>query len=173
MAPAPETPQGQTGLSSRLLTMKFMMRSTATPSSEEPSSKRRKLKNASDDVPSTAALVDAAAVQAALEEQEARRQNALAKHTNEYADTHWVLDAPIPTPNPGPDRASLKVEYVGYAAIDASSGSDEDDLQLPVGRKTTQNYRRPNEKACSIQPSDSARVARPQADGSRLGQGDK
>ncbi|KAM0507257.1 hypothetical protein ACHAP8_000884 [Fusarium lateritium] len=87
---APETPRA---VSSRLLTMKFMQRAVASenssPASETHSSKKRKTDHSSP-AGRLDLNIDQAAIQAALDAQETKRQEALEKHVG--ADTRWVLN---------------------------------------------------------------------------------
>ncbi|KAK2062652.1 hypothetical protein LY76DRAFT_613506 [Colletotrichum caudatum] len=135
---APETPPSR-GISSRLLTMKFMQRaanSAPAPESspEEPSSKRRKFQNSplSGDFHS----FDQAAVQAAMKQQEATRLSALEASRAELADTHWVLDGDWGKPTEAEAAAAApNIVYVGYADIDGAEGEDEPKPVAQVGRK--------------------------------------
>jgi hypothetical protein len=132
------------GMSSRLLTMKFMQRAAAstpsspasnagTPKNEESSSKRRKISHvpsASEEVDS---LVDRQAVQAAIDEGERKREEALAKHAAELGDARWVLDVQADKSSSGASaQRPLQVVQVGFAQIDSPnvsgdySDSDED-----------------------------------------------
>ncbi|KAI6772050.1 hypothetical protein HG530_003008 [Fusarium avenaceum] len=124
---APETPRG---VSSRLLTMKFMQRAVASenssPASETHSSKKRKTAHS----PVAGRLdlnIDQAAIQAALDAQETTRQTALEQHVG--ADTRWVLDSNITSSKAtSQSKTPLNVVYVGYGDIDSSndSGDNED-----------------------------------------------
>ncbi|OHE92791.1 hypothetical protein CORC01_11941 [Colletotrichum orchidophilum] len=132
---APETPPGR-GISSRLLTMKFMQRAAASdsapePSPEEPSSKRRKFQNSplSGDFHS----FDQTAVQAALKQQEAKRLSALEASRAELADTHWVLDGSWGK-STETENAPPNIVYVGYADIDVADGEEEATATAQVGR---------------------------------------
>lgn len=125
--------------------MKFMQRAAAsassagTPSSDERSAKRRKEHSS----PAGAAngLVDQAAIQAALKDQEDKRQAALENHTVDWADTHWVLPETL-VPVARTPGTPLNVVYVGFADIDASSGSDDEKKSAKNGRKQTGNYKK-------------------------------
>ncbi|KAM0284833.1 hypothetical protein ACHAQH_001754 [Verticillium albo-atrum] len=160
MAPkdmAPETPPSR-GISSRLLTMKFMQRAAATSETpttpDEPSaksgttssSKRRRFENS----PLTGDFhsFDEAAIQAALKEQEATRQAALKLHKTELADTNWVIDGFASTTAAAPQV----VEYVGYSQIDAGGEEDTTD-RVQTGRKRIGNYKTREEKRAKEEPS--------------------
>lgn len=130
----PETPKG---VSSRLLTMKFMQRAAASassngsPGSDVPSSKKRKL----DYSPAPGRInpnIDHALIQAALNDQEATRQAALAKHS--AADTHWILKTNIGKSQDKKQSHPLNIVYVGYGDIDASKDSDENEDNPAEGR---------------------------------------
>ncbi|KAK1981073.1 zinc knuckle [Colletotrichum cereale] len=133
---APETPPSR-GISSRLLTMKFMQRAANSgpapeSSPEEPSSKRRKFQNSplSGDFHS----FDQAAVQAAMKQQEATRLSALEASRAELADTHWVLDGDWDKPTEA-EAAPPNIVYVGYADIDGADGEDASKPATHIGRK--------------------------------------
>ncbi|KAJ9130335.1 hypothetical protein NKR23_g12252 [Pleurostoma richardsiae] len=149
---ASQTPKGP---SARLLTMKFMQRAVAstpsspsTPQSEDvPSAKRRKvsgppLKGAGDS-PSQSPIFNQRVVQAALEEEERKRQAALDRQAAESGDTHWVLDIRKPVSNSDlAVKTPLNVVQVGFAQIDSIDASEEDlsreeapKVSVPVVRK--------------------------------------
>ncbi|KAI0542304.1 hypothetical protein GGR58DRAFT_304039 [Xylaria digitata] len=133
---SPGTPKT---MSSRLLTMKFMQRAAAsspsstpgTPPSNDQSNKRRKVSHNTAPQQNVDALVNQAAIQAAIAEEEKKVESALLKRAEELGDAHWVLDVPeqakghaAPTP--------LKVIQVGFAQIDSSDGvgneTDSDEI---------------------------------------------
>ncbi|KFH47963.1 hypothetical protein ACRE_012740 [Hapsidospora chrysogenum ATCC 11550] len=136
---APETPKG---VSSRLLSMKFMQRAVAsaasTPGSgsEPPSSKKRKLGHSPAD-DEFSANIDQAAVQAAIDDREAKRQAALEKHAGN--DTHWVLPTNLGKKQKREEKQPLKVVYVGYGDLD-SSGEDSEGASKPA-RTSTAKYK--------------------------------
>ncbi|KAK3939919.1 hypothetical protein QBC46DRAFT_386610 [Diplogelasinospora grovesii] len=122
-------------MSSRLMTMKFMQRGAAasTPDAESPttpkiedegSAKRRKVSHTPATSKPSTPIYDQKAVKAALEEEEKKRQAAVAKRAAELGDSHWVLDATFPTPASG-SRAPLSVVQVGFAQIDSPGLSHE------------------------------------------------
>ena len=135
---APETPKG---VSSRLLTMKFMQRaaasasSTASADSDVSSSKKRKLEHS----PAPGRVnpnIDQAIIQAALDEEEATRQAAMEKHS--LADTHWVLNSNLDGAKSGKTaQRSLNVVYVGYGGFDPDGGSSDDQDAADKGRTST------------------------------------
>ncbi|OIW34044.1 hypothetical protein CONLIGDRAFT_206874 [Coniochaeta ligniaria NRRL 30616] len=130
MAPT-ATPKG---MSSRLMTMKFMQRgeasaksspSTTPKTDNEGSAKRRK--TAHKETPEAKPLYDEKAVQAALEEEESKRQAAIARRAKELGDEQWVLNgAAISAPNPK-HPVYLNIVQVGFAQIDSGFPSDDDD----------------------------------------------
>lgn len=151
---APETPPNK-GISSRLLTMKFMQRAAAsesaqsTPASSNGSStKRRKT-----DSPLTGDFhsFDEAAIQAAMKQQEATRQAALSKHKADLADTPWVLDG-FSEGNDGTTAAAKparNIVYVGYGQIDADEDSeDEHREKAKAGRQKIGNHKSKNDEVC-------------------------
>lgn len=137
-------------MSSRLLTMKFMQRAAAagsaasTPASDSSSAKRRKF-----DSPLTGDFhsFNEAAIQAALSQQEATRQAALAKHGAELGDTQWVLDDSWLKPEAPAAEAPRKIEYLSMAQIDALNGDDDDEEdvlggdQPGIGRRRVGDYK--------------------------------
>ncbi|OLN81804.1 hypothetical protein CCHL11_08917 [Colletotrichum chlorophyti] len=134
---APETPPSR-GISSRLMTMKFMQRGVASSSAaesspDEPSSKRRKFQNS----PLTGDFhsFDQAAVQAALKQQEAKRLAALEASRADFADTQWVLDGPWGKSDDKGSDTPPNIVYVGYAEIDGAAGEDDESETQQVGRK--------------------------------------
>ncbi|KAG6142433.1 hypothetical protein E4U38_005490 [Claviceps purpurea] len=149
---APETPKG---VSSRLLTMKFMQRAVASnspagsPNSDPPSTKKRKLDQSL--APGRFNTnIDQALIQAALDEQEATRQAALAKHS--AADTHWVLNVKVDKPQIQEQSRQLNVVYVGYGDID----SDDDNEDSPsTGRTSTKPAKQDGPKTKGKAESDS------------------
>ncbi|KAL0930827.1 zinc knuckle [Colletotrichum truncatum] len=159
---APETPPSR-GVSSRLLTMKFMQRAAATgspaeSSPDEPSSKRRKFQNS----PLTGDFhsFDQTAVQAALKQQEAKRLSALEASRAESADTHWVLDGSWGKSEDA-KNAPPNIVYVGYADIDGANEEDDSDNAQPVGRKKIGNFKgngakKPSTEAAPQDESDSS-----------------
>ncbi|KJZ78998.1 hypothetical protein HIM_01771 [Hirsutella minnesotensis 3608] len=131
---APETPRG---VSSRLLTMKFMQRAAASASSagtpeSEGSSKKRRIDRSP--VPGKInAHIDHAIIKAALDEQEATRQAALEIHTS--TDTHWTLDNVVTADKTA--STPLNVVYVGYADLDSSNESGDNEEAPSKGRTSS------------------------------------
>lgn len=134
---APTPPKS---MSSRLLTMKFMQRAAASapapasPSTEDQSSKRRKLSHGTSADASVDSLVDQQAIQAAIDEGERKREEALVKNAADSGDARWVLDVPYNVPGLGGHaQTPLNVVQVGYAQIDSvdASGQDADALDTP------------------------------------------
>ena len=142
-------------MSSRLMTMKFMQRgaaaaaaaataatpeaasSPATPRSDDGSAKRRKFAHSPSIAASSPAtpLYDQKALQAALDEEEKKRQAAIEKRAAELGDSHWVLAPSAAVPSRGA-RPLLNVVQVGFAQIDypgASGGDDGDDDPFDSG----------------------------------------
>lgn len=122
------------GMSSRLMTMKFMQRgeasaksspSTTPKTDSEGSAKRRK--TAHKETPEGKPLYDEKAVQAALQEEESKRQAAIARRAKELGDEQWVLTgAAMSVPN-ARHPVNLNYVQVGFAQIDAGLPSDDDD----------------------------------------------
>ncbi|KAI0847972.1 hypothetical protein F5Y00DRAFT_240215 [Daldinia vernicosa] len=137
------TPTPTKSMSSRLLTMKFMQRaavaspsspSSTTPTPDEQSSKRRKVSHipANRDNIDSLAHIDQAAVQAAIADEERKRQEAVVQNAAKLGDAHWVLDIPEKTTNSNRGiQTPLNVVQVGFAQIDSpidtsdAAGSDD------------------------------------------------
>ncbi|EKJ67939.1 hypothetical protein FPSE_11750 [Fusarium pseudograminearum CS3096] len=135
---APETPRA---VSSRLLTMKFMQRAVASenssPASETHSSKKRKTDHSSP-AGRLDLNIDQATIQAALDAQETKRQEALEKHVG--ADTRWVLNnAFAGSKATSQAKTPMNVVYVGYGDFDTSndSGDNEDALTKQEPQKSS------------------------------------
>lgn len=146
------------GMSSRLLTMKFMQRAAASPhsspataGSEEQSAKRRKVSHSSSPQTGLASSVDRTAVQAALDEEERKRQEALSQHAAELGDARWILnvkdDRSLSTNRAD---APLNVVRVGFAQIDSGDDpANQSGLSDTPGTRA-QTIRRYNMKARSF-----------------------
>ncbi|KAI0858879.1 hypothetical protein F4860DRAFT_282827 [Xylaria cubensis] len=128
---SPGTPKT---MSSRLLTMKFMQRAAAstpstpsTPPSNDQSNKRRKVSHNTTPQENVDTLVNQAAIQAAIAEEEKKVESALLKRAEELGDAHWVLDVP-PQAGGHTVRTPLNVIQVGFAQIDSSDilGNESD-----------------------------------------------
>ena len=166
--PTMAAPQAQKTMSSRLMTMKFMQRAAATAATAPPTdktstpkaddegpSKRRKHSHTSKTTTSNPeadqALFDQKAIQAALEEEEKKRQAAIEKRAAELGDSHWVLPGASVTPKAGA-RPVLNVVQVGFAQIDYSGDASDDD-NGPATVPTTARLRQSNmkkKKACLL-----------------------
>lgn len=147
-AMAPETPKG---VSSRLLTMKFMQRaaasasSAASPDSAGPSKKRKHQHSPAQG--RFDAQIDRALIQAALDDQEATRQAALEKHA--AADIHWTLDdAWDKATTADATSTPLNVVYVGYGNIDSDDETGVNEDAPAKGRTSTKVEEKPRSKAC-------------------------
>ncbi|EGX94381.1 Zinc finger domain-containing protein, CCHC-type [Cordyceps militaris CM01] len=150
---APDTPKG---VSSRLLTMKFMQRAIASnsapasPDSEPKSAKKRKLDHGSP-AGRLSMDFDQASVDAAMQAQEAKRKAALLQHAT--GDTHWVLNTKFEKPATAKaSKISRKIVYVGYGDMDSENDSGDAGDVAANGRTST---RKPKPKTESSQhPSD-------------------
>jgi hypothetical protein len=158
MASTTSTPgSAPKAMSSRLLTMKFMQRAAATPTSpspatpDEPPKKRRK-KDGDSSPPAfdVNALANKMAVQKALTEEEVTRQAALERQGAEAGDTRWVLnfeDERLPLHS---NTATLQIVQTGFANLDSLSPSqirsldeeDSHDKPLVVGRRSFGKFNR-------------------------------
>jgi hypothetical protein len=89
--------------------------------------------------------IDQALIKAALDDQEATRQAALAKHS--ATDTHWVLKTNFGQPQSKKQSHPLNIVYVGYGDIDTSNDATENEDDAAQGR--TYNKRpQTTEKVC-------------------------
>lgn len=128
------------GASQRLLTMKFMQRAAAananptssntpaTPASDDGhASKRRKISDGSSlraPVPASYAI-DQQAAQAALEDEDRKRQAAMDRMAERLGDSHWVMDtAKLPASHKQAGMP-LQIVQVGFSEIDREGGRDE------------------------------------------------
>ncbi|KAI9827722.1 MAG: hypothetical protein M1832_004211 [Thelocarpon impressellum] len=153
-------------MSSRLMTMKFMQRAaasspTATPSTPEQSSpKRRKTSgHSTPDAPAS----ELQAIQAVLAEEEAKRLKAVERQGAEAGESRWVLsfkDSSLHGDGRGPSRR-LQVVDAGYATIDEATRSsvqgdpDGNPRTANVGRRTFGRLQRSAE-ASEKQEEDSS-----------------
>ncbi|RDW65429.1 hypothetical protein BP5796_10121 [Coleophoma crateriformis] len=172
MAPSStSTPtSGGKSMSSRLLTMKFMQRAAASsptsPSTPgEPSSKRRKV---ADDSPSrfnVEALADQRAIQAAVADEEAKRQAALERQAAEAGDTRWVLNFGDGRDSRAPTTPALRIVQTGFANLDnalplhlrvAATEEVSEDKPIAVGRKSFGKFNRVLEKQQNPSLEDSS-----------------
>ncbi|KAI2639723.1 hypothetical protein GGS26DRAFT_281318 [Hypomontagnella submonticulosa] len=167
------TPTPTKTMSSRLLTMKFMQRAAATPSSnpsspatpnsDKQASKRRKVahKPAKRDDADSLAQIDQAVVQAAIAEEERKRQEALLQHAAELGDARWVLDIPDEFTGSGHTiQTPLNVVRVGFAQIDSqfdpSDPASLDNLEsTDTKTSAVRRYNMDNKKATKPAKSDS------------------
>lgn len=128
--------------------------SPATPASDDGSAKRRKVTHTPSATGSPAApLFDQQAIQAALEEEEKKRQAAIEKRAAELGDSHWVLEGASALPRVG-SRPPLNVVQVGFAQIDYAGASGGGDDPFELGSVPLQaQFRRFNmkkSKACVL-----------------------
>jgi len=143
-------------MSSRLMTMKFMQRGAATaaaaaaaasfPSTpktddEGSAAKRRKVSHPSTpNTPGTptAPLYDERkAIQAAMEEEDRKRQIAIEKRAAELGDAHWVMDARfVKASRAQRSRPTLNVVQVGFANIDSAAGGAGADAEEDSGEES-------------------------------------
>ncbi|KAI1281350.1 hypothetical protein F5Y07DRAFT_294217 [Xylaria sp. FL0933] len=127
---SPGTPKT---MSSRLLTMKFMQRAAAaspsstpsTPTPNDQSNKRRKTAHNTTPPQDVDTLVNQAAIQAAIAEEEKKVESALLKRAEELGDSRWVLDVPKHTKG-HTAQPLLNVVRVGFAQIDSSDSVENE-----------------------------------------------
>lgn len=85
--------------------------------------------------------MDQAAVQAAINEQQATRQAALDRHVT--GDTHWVLNTSLSKEKPTvATKAPLKIKYIGYGDVDTGDESGDQEDEAQIGRTSTNNYKK-------------------------------
>lgn len=127
-------------MSSRLLTMKFMQRASASPSSapstpSEPPSKKQRTSNGSYNRPSPSTpRTDAQVVQEALASAERKRSEALDQEAADRGETKWYLS--VKQPQTRAQEAPLQIMSAGYSMLDSTGiaterSSDEDEIELP------------------------------------------
>lgn len=132
--------------------MKFMQRAAAasssaptsptTPTTDDGrSSKRQKTAGRSSlGTPETPSyVVNQAATQAALEEEERKRQAVIEKRAEQLGDSHWVLDA-AKLPRASQAGAPLRIVQVGFSQIDGGDdlgGEDQKQEEAPKAHVPT------------------------------------
>ncbi|KAF2816312.1 uncharacterized protein BDZ99DRAFT_566154 [Mytilinidion resinicola] len=127
-------------MSSRLLTMKFMQRSTvknssptsstgpSTPISNGPHAKRQRLSSGSyTPTPSS----DYVAMQAALAAEEAKRSEAVERQAAEVGETRWVLSFRDDQAARG--KVQMRVVQAGFAEIDGQGDEESSDEESGFG----------------------------------------
>lgn len=126
--------------------MKFMQRAAASatsngsPESDTHSAKKRKLGHGSP-AGRVDVNIDQAAIQAALDDREAKRQAALDKHVG--GDTRWVLkDTWTDQKASGAAKSSMNVVYVGYGDMGSSDDSSDWEESAANGRTTTAKFKK-------------------------------
>ncbi|KAI0816319.1 hypothetical protein GGR55DRAFT_230546 [Xylaria sp. FL0064] len=127
---SPGTPKT---MSSRLLTMKFMQRAAAaspsstpsTPTPSDQSNKRRKTSHNTTPHQDVDTLVNQAAIQAAIAEEEKKVESTLLKRAEELGDSRWVLDVPKHAKS-NTAQPLLNVVRVGFAQIDSSDSVENE-----------------------------------------------
>ncbi|KAJ9639863.1 hypothetical protein H2199_006096 [Coniosporium tulheliwenetii] len=130
-------------MSSRLLTMKFMQRAAATPTSPQtptgPPNKRRRLSSTTTTPPAAEPArpaTDLEALQAVLAAEEEKRVQAIERLAAEAGDTRWVLSFREPDADAA-GQGGLTVVNAGFAAIDDAGSYDEERDERPtVGRRS-------------------------------------
>ncbi|KAL4944683.1 hypothetical protein BDV06DRAFT_79558 [Aspergillus oleicola] len=167
--PRPTTPgvkpEKNPGMSSRLLTMKFMQRaaaSAATKESSQPapasesrdSTPKKRRKSGIDDSPATPTS-ELEAISAALAEEEQKRRDAVARQAAEAGETEWVLDFG------GADAVN---QYAQQPLVLADSSLDADDDEMDFGgRQVYGNFKRKNKLKQSSEGAEGEDKATAQA----------
>lgn len=149
---APETPKG---VSSRLLTMKFMQRAVASASSnassdaDTPSAKKRKYEHSSPQGRLNVGI-DEASIKAALDSQEATRRAALQQHSS--TDTEWVLNPTFEKETTTKrTQPRINIVYVGYGDIDSADDSGDGEDMPSKGRTSTRMPKESEVCCCSCE----------------------
>ncbi|KAI1353067.1 hypothetical protein F5Y01DRAFT_67338 [Xylaria sp. FL0043] len=145
---SPGTPKT---MSSRLLTMKFMQRAAAaspsstpsTPTPNDQSNKRRKTAHNTTPHQDVDTLVNQAAIQAAIAEEEKKVESALLKRAEELGDSRWVLDVPNHAKG-HTAQTLLNVVRVGFAQIDSSDSVENETDTSRTPHETVPALRRYN-----------------------------
>ncbi|KAK4565880.1 hypothetical protein LTR86_003729 [Recurvomyces mirabilis] len=146
-------------MSSRLATMKFMQRASASPSStpstpSDPPSKRQRLSNGTfNSIPSSAAQREARLVEEAIAAEAKKREDALEREAADRGESKWYLSYKQPN-TPGAESV-LKVVSAGYSSLDGAGttrGEDSDEELVEqarpkfVGRKSFGKFNKTVEK---------------------------
>ena len=114
--------------------------SPATPDSGSQSSKKRKLDHSSKEG-RLSMNMDQAAIQAAINEQQATRQAALDRHVT--GDTHWVLKSTLDgADSKKKEEPPLRIKYIGYGDVDSGDESGDPEDEAQTGRTSTNNYKK-------------------------------
>jgi hypothetical protein len=137
--------------------MKFMQRGAAappsTPASDEPNAAKRRKVSEVDSASSPAALFDRAAIQAALDDEERKRQAAIERQAAELGDSRWVLDLTGHDAQRSAEaQPSFNVVPVGFGEID-EAGVGEDGGPSESQRFRRFNMKRPRVCPCHLPPS--------------------
>jgi hypothetical protein len=135
-------------MSSRLLTMKFMQRGAASPSSSlntppEPPSKKQRLSNGSYAfTPSSTPRSDAQAVEEALAAEEQRRTEALEREAADRGETKWYLS--FAEPHKAAQESPLRIVSAGFSTLDSTRPVADRSLEDEAddGRNPPANGRR-------------------------------
>ncbi|KAK5166444.1 uncharacterized protein LTR77_007987 [Saxophila tyrrhenica] len=131
-------------MSSRLATMKFMQRSTGSPSSprtpDQPSGKRQRMSNGSYN--STPASTDAQRVEEAIATEERKRAEIAEREAAGRGETKWYLSFKEP-PVSQQSESPLRIVSAGYSALDAAGRerSSEDEGEEDSVRRQMQGRR--------------------------------
>ncbi|KAL4795038.1 hypothetical protein BDV19DRAFT_179928 [Aspergillus venezuelensis] len=154
-------PEKNPGMSSRLLTMKFMQRAAASAATKEnsqpasasesrDSNPQKRRKSGLDDTPATPTS-DLEAISAALAEEEEKRRDAVTRQAAEAGETEWVLDFG------GADAAS---QYAPQPLVLADTSLDADDDEMDFGgRQVYGNFKKKNKKQSSEGAEDEDKAA--------------
>lgn len=140
------TPAKEKNMSSRLLTMKFMQRASASASQSAPStpdqrpSKRPRLSEPflyaqPSQSAQSSVSADQQRVQEALAEEDRKRQVALDRQAADAGDTKWSLEGATESPLRG-----LRVVSAGYTAIDTGRSARD---AIYVGEEEEETEARP------------------------------
>lgn len=134
-------------MSSRLMTMKFMQRNAAEPTSpsspDQPAAKRQRQSDNSEAF-AINSLVDKNAVQAAIAEEERIREAAIERAAEQAGDMRWYLSFQDQDHSgSGSSQKSLQVIHTGYASIDSPvSQAGDNASSILTGRRSFGKFNR-------------------------------
>lgn len=88
--------------------------------------------------------MDQQAIQAAIDEGERKREEALVKHAAELGDARWVLNVPNTSSSGTTLQKPLQVVQIGYAQIDSPDSSEDHEDTAEDSHHAVQPIRRYN-----------------------------
>src|SRR5262249_14717454 len=128
--------------------------STASTPDGRPAKRQRLSKGSSAATPTPFSPSESEAILAALAEEERKRNEAIDTQATAAGETKWTLNVVEP-PHWKAANTGLQVEYVGWAAIDASDSEDNEpdsEEEEGISRRTMVKGRMVFRKVCTIPP---------------------